>query len=453
MTFRKQMVIVIIIILFLTIISNSLISGQFINRYFKDYIEEQYENDVKAIENYAENILNGEVENLMQANIELTNYLNDSIAGIEIYDDKNRLIIDVKADNYNMPHMMKNRLGFDEVVYTITLDEEVIGYLKLEKIKFVGNSETAVIFRLSMIRSIVISGILSFLLSLLVIGFVSKRMTKDLINTAHMANAIDSNKNLSYKKSKIKEVREIQSTLVDLAAKLKLKEGIRKEKADRLAHEARTPLTVLQSNLEGIADGVVEIDDERFKILLSEVNRLTMLIENIGDIVDFEKNDIEPKLCEVDVDVIVEKVIQSMNPQFSLKGIKLSCSELSEKNLIFSDENLIAQSLYNLLSNAYKYTNAGGSVEVEVFENDTDVVITVKDTGCGLSDDEIENIFNPYFRGSNSETIDGLGMGLYIVRENMKAINGNVFAEKNSNEGMTFTLELKKVSLLSIDEI
>jgi signal transduction histidine kinase len=444
MTFRKQMVIVIIVILFLTIISNSLISGQFINRYFKDYIEDQYEKDVKVIENYAENILSGEVDNLIQANIELTNYLSDSIAGIEIYDDKNRLIIDVKTDNYYMPHMMKSRLGFDEVIYTITLDEEVIGYLKLEKIKFVGNSETAVIFRLSMIRSIVISGILSFLLSLLVIGFVSKRMTKDLINTAHMANAIDSNMNLSYKKSKIKEVRAIQSTLVDLAAKLKLKEGIRKEKADRLAHEARTPLTVLQSNLEGIVDGVVEIDDERFKILLSEVNRLTMLIENIGDIVDFGKNNIEPNLSEVDVNEIVEKVIQSMKPQFQLKGIELSCSERSEKNLIFSDENLIAQSLYNLLSNAYKYTNTGGNVGVKVFENITDVVITVEDTGCGLSDDEIENIFNPYFRGGNSEEIDGLGMGLYIVKENMKAINGNVFAEKNLNKGMTFTLEFKK---------
>ncbi len=203
-------------------------------------------------------------------------------------------------------------------------------------------------------------------------------------------------------------------------------------------------MTVLQSNLEGIVDGVVEIDDERFKILLSEVNRLTVLIENIGDIVDFGKNNIEPNLSEVDVNEIVEKVIQSMKPQFQLKGIELSCSERSEKNLIFSDENLIAQSLYNLLSNAYKYTNTGGNVGVKVFENITDVVITVEDTGCGLSDDEIENIFNPYFRGGNSEEIDGLGMGLYIVKENMKAINGNVFAEKNLNKGMTFTLEFKK---------
>ncbi|MEA3422663.1 MAG: HAMP domain-containing sensor histidine kinase [Bacillota bacterium] len=444
MTYRKQMVIVIIVILFLTIISNSLISGQFINRYFNDYIEDQYEKDVNAIEKYAENILSGEVGNLIQANIELTNYLNDSIAGIEIFDDKNRLIIDVKADNYRMPHMMKSRLGFDEVVHTIILDEEVIGYLKLEKIKSVGNSETAVVFRLSMIRSIVISGTLSFLLSLLIIGFVSKRMTRDLINTVQMANTIDSNKNLSYKKSKIKEVRAIQSTLVDLAAKLKIKEGIRKEKADRLAHEARTPLTVLQSNLEGIVDGVVESDDERFKILLSEVDRLAMLIENIGDIVDFGKNDIKPNLLEVDVNEIVEKVIQSMKPQFQLKGIEFGCSVLSEKNLIFSDENLIAQSLYNLLSNAYKYTDAGGNVAVEVFEKGADVVIAVKDTGCGLSGDEIENIFNPYFRGSNSETIDGLGMGLYIVRENMRAVDGNVFAKKNSNKGMTFTLEFKK---------
>ncbi|MCK5763799.1 MAG: HAMP domain-containing histidine kinase, partial [Clostridiales bacterium] len=355
-----------------------------------------------------------------------------------------RLIIEIKADKYYMPHTMRSRLNFDEVLYTITLDEEVVGYFKLERIKSLGNSETAVIFRLSMIRSIVISGILSFLLSLIVIGFVSKRMTKDLTNTAKMAKVIDSNKNLSFEKSKIKEVREIQSTLVDLAAKLKLKEGIRKEKADRLAHEARTPLTVLQSNLEGIVDGVVEADEERFKILLSEVNRLTVFIENIGDIVNFGKNNIELKLSEVDVDEITEKVIQSMKPQFQLKGIELSCSVLKEKKLIFSDENLIAQSLYNLLSNAYKYTNAGGNVEIKVFKNDTDVVITIEDTGCGLSDDEMENIFNPYFRGINSEEIDGLGMGLYIVKENMKAINGNVFAEKNLKKGMTFTLKFKK---------
>ncbi len=442
MTFRKQMVIVIIIIIFFTITLNSLISGQFIDRYFKGFVEGQYEDDVTDIGNYSESILSGQVDNFTQADIELSNYLSDVIVGIEILNESNQLILAVKSDNDFMPHMMNNRMNTEEKTYTINQSGKVIGYLKIEKIISIGNSQNAALFFVSMIRSIVISGVLTLLLSLIVIGFVTKRMTKDLLNTEQMAKTIETEQYLSYKKSKIKEVKAIQTTLIDLAAKLKLKEGIRKERADRLAHEARTPLTILQSNLEGVLDGVVETDEERYRLWLNEVGRLTHLIENIGDIIDFDKNAIETKVKEFNLVEAVQKVIQSMQPQFRLKGIKLNFSTEKEEYIIQSDEDIISKSLYNLLSNAYKFTQANGLIEVQILESNQHITITVKDTGMGIDESELNDIFKAYFRGSNSKMAEGIGMGLYIVKESIEAINGTVSASKNKSAGMTFEIRL-----------
>ena len=442
MTFRKQMVIVIIIIIFFTITLNSLISGQFIDRYFKGFVEGQYEDDVSDIGNYSKSILSGQVDNFTQAEIELSNYLNDVIVGIEILNASNQLIIAVQSNNDFMPHMMNTRMNTEEKTYTINQSEQVIGYLKIEKIASIGNSQNAALFFVSMIRSIAISGVLTLLLSLIVIGFVTKRMTRDLSNTEKMAKTIDSNQALTYKKSKIKEVKAIQTTLIDLAAKLKLKEGIRKERADRLAHEARTPLTILQTNLEGVLDGVVETDDQRYRLWLDEVARLTYLIENIGDIIDFEKTSINTKIQAINIVDVVQKVVQSMQPQFKVKGITLEFSSNQEKYILKSDKDIIAKSLYNLLSNAYKFTPETGHVAVKLFERDQHMIITVSDTGTGIEVSEIDDVFKAYFRGSNSKMAEGIGMGLYIVKESIEAINGTVSASKNENNGMIFEISL-----------
>jgi signal transduction histidine kinase len=442
MTIRKQMMIIIIIILFFTITFNSLLSGQFIDRYFKGFVEGQYEDDVLAIENYAENILLGDVDNFIQADIELNNYLSDVIVGIEVLNASNQLIIAVESDNDHMSHMMRNRISTEEIIYTIKQSDQVIGYVRIEKILLIGSSEDASLFLISMMRSIAISGVLTLLLSFFVIGFVTKRMTRDLRNTEKMAKTIDSNMHLSYKKSKIKEVKAIQTTLLDLAIKLKMKEGIRKEKADRLAHEARTPLTILKSNLEGVLDGVVETDEERYRLWLNEVERLTHLIENIGDIIDFEKEDNKASFTEFNLVDIVKKVTQSMQPQFKVKGITLDFYTDNKDYAIHSDENIISKSLYNLLSNAFKFTPENGYVTVEIAEINQHITITVCDSGLGLAEDEIKDIFNAYFRGSNSNHIEGIGMGLYIVKESLEAIEGTITAKKNVDQGMTFEITL-----------
>ena len=143
MTIRKQMMIIIIMILFFTITFNSLLSGQFIDRYFKGFVEGQYEDDVLAIENYAENILLGNVDNFTQADIELNNHLSNVIVGIEVLNASNQLIIAVESDNDHMSHMMKNKISTEEIIYTIKQSNQVIGYVRIEKILLIGSIRRA----------------------------------------------------------------------------------------------------------------------------------------------------------------------------------------------------------------------------------------------------------------------------------------------------------------------
>lgn len=444
MTYKKRLIIAIVLIVLFSIVLNSLISRRFIDKYFERYIEQQYQKEIEEVILYSKSILNGDVKNLTQVKIELSNYLEDMIESISVYDANDKNIISVDQTNLTHHDNMMGKLNLvEEKYYEIIDNEKFVGYLVVERIKNVTDSGSALLFRLSLIRTVVTSGFVTLIIAIIFISIFSKKMTKDLTNISLMAEKIDTGEKYKFGKSKVKEIKIIQNSLINLSTKLKLKEEVRKERVDKLAHEAKTPLTILKSNIEGSLDGLVEVDKERLQMWLSEVNRLSNMFENIGDIVEYKEIKIDVSKREFSVNEFVNKISKAMLLQFEKKNIDFNVILLDEDVSIYSDENLLAKSIYNLLSNACKYSRDNSSVQlITEIENDN-VVIKVIDQGIGIGIDDLENIFNAYYRGNNHDINDGQGMGLYIVKQNIEALGGEVKVKVNENTGMSFWLTLK----------
>ncbi|MBN2260073.1 MAG: HAMP domain-containing histidine kinase [Clostridiales bacterium] len=441
MTYRKHMIIAIILIVFFSIFFNAIVSGRTLDLYFKGYVEEQYQKTIDEVIDYSKNILDGDIDNFIQASIELQNHLEEMIVGISIFDKNQNNIISVSEDRMLSHPNMMNRYDFiEERYYEINGDEGLMGYVVVERIKASTDSESAMLFQLFLIRTIAFSGMMTLIISIIVILVFSKRLTKDLSNTALFAEKIDTDEFYRIKRSKIKEVQSIQKSLINLSTKLKTKEQIRKEKADKLAHEAKTPLTILKSNMEGVLDDVIDVNKKRVEIWINEVNRLAELVENIASIVDYQEEAIKLDKNKISVNEMIEKISKSMELQFEKKNILFEIQLLNEDIIINSDENLIAQSIYNLLSNAFKYSYEDSAVMLKVEKSDSEIKFNVIDEGIGIDKNEIENIFDAYFRGNNHDKIDGKGMGLNIVKMNTEVLGGRVEVKSNDNKGMTFTI-------------
>jgi signal transduction histidine kinase len=444
MSFRRQMILMILAIVFFTIILNSLILGQFVNQHFQRYIETQYDERVENITEYAQYILSNDIVDIQQTNKEMGKYLKDMITSIGVYDENNALIIKLQQKSSNM-HMMTDREPIEDFIYPISNDEQVIGYVLIRRIERFGASPASQLFFSAIVRISFMAVFITLILSLISIFFLSKRMTRDLNRTAKMAEDIDELGNLTYKESSTHEISAIQKKLIEQASKIRLKQKIRKEKADQLAHEARTPLTILKTSIEGVKDGVVEMDEDRLDLWIHEVDRLSKIVEDVGGILRLGEDDPIVDIKPVLIGELIDKVIRSIKPQFEHQGISLDFEQSDNELMVSTDSNLLSQSLYNLLVNALKFTPEGGMVIVASGVINQNVRISVQDNGIGVDEDELEEVFSAYHRGRNGKNIEGQGMGLHIVRKNITALGGNVKLMLNSDKGLTAIMEFKDI--------
>ena len=298
MTIKKQWLIVLILIAILSVFVNTLVLSSLTNRYFKDYIKENYEIHFDQIVEYSTNALKYKDFSVNQMAIELETHLVDPITRIKVYDKNSILIADVSTDNKTfygkgMMSGMMNRMmdtQFEEVDHAKVLDgNEVIGQINITKYSSAENSIAAWMFRSSLIRNSLYSIGIVLVITIMIGIVVSKKMSRDLIHTADMAQKIDIGNSTVALHSKVKEIRVIQQSLESLSSRLKLKQKSRKTLIDELLHQVRTPLTILKTHLEGIEDGVIDMTPDEIRICENQIENITSIITNMSGMIDAEK--------------------------------------------------------------------------------------------------------------------------------------------------------------------
>jgi two-component system, OmpR family, sensor histidine kinase BaeS len=448
MSIRKLWLIVLILVATLSIAINALILTSLTDRYFKTYLSETYDEHIDQMITYVVGSLKEETISLRQMAIELESHLDEPIVKIKLYGPQGALLVQVEDRDYDRPDMGRMdmmdfifRIGEEEVDSFDIIDNGVLlGKLNITKQSSAESSVIAMMFKSRLFINSLISTGFAIVITLLVGAYISKRMSKDLTDTAQFASNIQIGNPLENKPSSIKEINQIQNSLHDLNTRLKIKQKSRKTMVDQLVHQTKTPLTILKSHVEAIEDGIIQISKEELAIFQDQIDHLNNILSNMSTMIDAEKESEILTLETVDIHQLLNQIILGLRSQFDKKGIDLKLISTTKVKLL-TDPYKLSQVLYNLLTNAYKYTEKG-RVEISVKEDKDTLSISISDTGIGIEPSEISNIFNAYYRGASVTKIPGEGIGLYVVKENLNQLNATIDVQSTLGKGSTFTIKL-----------
>ena len=245
------------------------------------------------------------------------------------------------------------------------------------------------------------------------------------------------------------ELGELGEAIDAMATGLERNEELRKALTADVAHELRTPVTILAAHCEAILDGVTRPTPEYVTSLYEEVQRLSRLIEDLEALASAEAAGLQLERVPVELDDVVRAAAGLLEPQFAAAGVELDVDG-EEGLLVAADERRLVQVVRNLLTNALAFTPPGGHVGVDVAgDGDGLARLTVWDTGAGIPPDELPHVFERFWRGSRARNRSGSGIGLAVVDELVRAHGGTVTAESKPGHGTRFIVRLPSLSASS----
>lgn len=238
-----------------------------------------------------------------------------------------------------------------------------------------------------------------------------------------------------------RELRELATSVNDLAQSLENGDRWQKQLTSDVAHELRTPLTLLQGNLEAIRDGVYEPTTERIASCHEEVLRLSRLATDLGQVSLLERENLTLVRRDFDMSMLLEDVVDSFRHEADSRGLSLTLQ--AQPAQVHADLDRIRQVFVNLLSNAFAYTR-DGSISVTATKEGGRFRITVSDTGCGIAPEDLPHIFDRFYRTDKSRArkTGGSGIGLAVARAIVQAHQGTITAESTWGAGTSLIVFL-----------
>lgn len=248
-------------------------------------------------------------------------------------------------------------------------------------------------------------------------------------------------------KSKVKEINLLTSTINNLAETLEKQENLRKQMSADVAHELRTPLATLQGYVEGMIDGIWKPDGERLKSCHEEIIRIIKLVGDLEKLAKYEGDTYKLDKIRYDISSQIQGIIYNFETDFNSKNIKVNFN--GDKIFVIADKDKISQVIINLVSNALKYTSDGGTVNISVIEKDSSIEINVKNTGTGISPEDLPFIFERFYRADKSRNrlTGGCGIGLTITKAIVDLHGGKITVESNIDKGTEFKVVLPKKTI------
>ena len=297
-------------------------------------------------------------------------------------------------------------------------------------------------FREKSYQAMVFAAILSVILASC-IGFLFARGLVNPINRMTKTAAAIKEGDLSARTNLegTDEIAELGKTFDAMAESVEKDRELERRLTTDVAHELRTPLMAIQSTVEAIVDGVFEPDAERLGTVNAEVMRLSRLVDALLKLSRLENRSTPMKEEVVNVGELIRSLCMSHEAFVADSGLELHF-EAEDDVMIYGDRDMIRQATANLISNAVRYTPAGGRIDVTVSKGDIMAAIAVRDTGIGLSPEECKMVFSRFWRAESSRerASGGLGVGLAVVKEIVDRHGGWVKVEGKKGEGACFTI-------------
>lgn len=384
-------------------------------------------------------------------------YIRKGIA-IEIYDENNNKVWSVFEDEKVLSDKTLNEVSknmqsiekkwnnyFEEVKVDIgDIDGNSVGYAYIGHYASTYYMENDVQFFNAANRIIAVIGVISIGSIIIISIIISKSIANPISKVSKMTKFIGEGnyKNEVTYKSNISEIDDLINSINKLSNELNEQESLRKQLTADIAHELRTPLTSIKGHLDTIIAGIWEPTNERLNSINEEVTRITNLVDDLRKLAKFDigKNSLNKEV--VNLRDYIKTIVYNYEGKALEKniGIKYQLEDLE----VIIDKEKFAQVIINILSNAIKYNNGNGKIYVKAFMKDNNVNISIKDSGIGIPESELKNIFERFYRVDKSRGANekGMGVGLTISKSIVNAHGGEIKVFSEVNNGSEFLIIL-----------
>ncbi len=279
----------------------------------------------------------------------------------------------------------------------------------------------------------------------LLAGFLARHLSRPVNNVAAGIRALaagDFNINVETKGSD--EIARLGDDVNRLSSALSEHETARKRWMSDMAHELRTPLSIIKGELEAMSDGIRPLDKEQLDSVRDEVNHLSVLVDDLHNLTLTDSGALAYKMQILDFDELVQLAVDGLRGQALEKNLKLSYTKPQQRTRLQGDEQRLRQLLRNLMDNAVRYTDPGGGISVVLKQDKQQVHLTISDTAPGANAEECERLFERLYRmeGSRNRNSGGSGLGLAICRNIVEAHGGTIRALPGPEGGLMITTTL-----------
>ncbi len=288
-------------------------------------------------------------------------------------------------------------------------------------------------------------GLFAIAIALILTFFLSRRILAPVKALTHAAKSLgrgDFTQRVEVKDRS--EIGELANTFNSMANNLERNEQLRKNMVADVAHELRTPLSNIKGYLEAIRDGLIEPETDTLRKLDEEATLLSRLVDDLQELSLAEAGELKLVRQPEDIANLVNQTVATVQAKAMVKGVSISTEIPDRLPAVNIDVHRISQVLHNLLENAVTHTGKGGAITVAVVQQSNQIEVNVTDTGEGIPAEELDKIFERFYRvdKSRARATGGSGLGLTIAKRLVEAHGGDIRVQSELGKGSRFTFTI-----------
>lgn len=299
----------------------------------------------------------------------------------------------------------------------------------------------------SVIKLYLLSAIIPIIIMFFALYAMTYKLTKPMKQMSEAAHAMaqgDFSKRIPVTSDD--EIGQLAASFNQMTNALVQLEGMRRSFVANVSHELKTPMTTIGGFIDGIIDGTIppERQQHYLGIVSQEVKRLSRLVQTMLDLSKLESGEFTLKTESFNFRELLLNIVLSQEQRIENKSIQVVGLEETQNVEITADKDLIHQAIYNLVDNAVKFTEPGGTLSFSLNAGQHNMTFSVTNTGTGIPEEALPLVFERFYKvdKSRSANKNGTGLGLYIVRTVIKNHGGNITVSSRENEYTTFTVTL-----------
>jgi len=293
-------------------------------------------------------------------------------------------------------------------------------------------------------QGLIISSLVTLLIALSLGGFLIQSFTRPIRKLAGATEKVASGE-LGFQidiESK-DELGKLASSFNSMSADLEKADLSRKQMTADIAHDLRTPLTIMQGYTEAMSEGKMAGSQEIYQVMHQQAKHLNYLIDDLKTLSLLDSEELAFLIQNIDPSFILQQVESAFSPLAMEKGIQLTLAGDQKLPRVDLDPGRLTQILGNLINNAIQALSSGGEIEISAIQEGGNLILKISDNGPGISDDNLPLIFNRSFRADQSRASENgsSGLGLAITKKLVEAQGGSISVESKVRAGTTFLIE------------